>query len=222
MIQLQSTANVASQGIKCLLYGGSGTGKTPAIATAPNPIIISAEAGLLSIRRRNPPLPFIEIHNMQQLSEAYYWCASSQEARQFFTFAVDSISEIMEVLLTDEKKKNKDPRKAYGELLDQGLAWARAFRDLPGRNVIIVAKEEFSKDETTGTMFYQPMLPGSKLGPQLPYFFDETFQMLVGPQGQRAFRTARTFQHVARDRSGMLAEFEEADFTKVFRKILGA
>jgi hypothetical protein len=222
MIQIQSTANAGSEGIKCLLYGGSGTGKTPALGTAPSPIIISAESGLLSLRSQN--LPFIEIKSYANLLEAYQWCLQSTEARQFYTLCLDSISEVMEVLLNEEKRKSRDPRKAYGELLDQGLQIARSFRDMKNKAVIIVAKEEYVKDESIGAMLYQPMLPGSKLGPQLPYFFDETFQMLVGKDAQqkdvRYFRTKRTFQHVARDRSGRLDEFEPANFTHVFTKIL--
>jgi hypothetical protein len=225
MIQIQSSADVGFNGIKCLIYGGSGVGKTPLCATAPAPILISAESGLLSIKRCNPPVPYIEIKNMAGLKEVFYWVYSSHESRQFYTICLDSISEIMEVLLTEEKTKSKDPRKAYGELADEGVKIARAFRDLPGRSVVVVAKEEYTKDDATGIMMYQPMLPGQKLGPQLPYFFDETFQMLVGKDGNqqtfRALRTQRSFQHVARDRSGMLAEFEPANLTQVFKKILG-
>jgi hypothetical protein len=224
-IRIQSSADVRSNGIKGLVYGKAGVGKTPLCATAPAPIIISAESGLLSIQRCNPPIPFIEVKTMPQLIDAYNWCAQSHESRQFYTICLDSISEVMEVLLETEKTRNKDPRKAYGELLDQGLKIARAFRDLPGRAVLITAKEEFYKDDATGMMQYGPMLPGSKLGPQLPYFFDEVFQMFVGNnQGQmyRALRCNPSGQHIARDRSGVLAEFEAANITTIFQKILAA
>ena len=46
-----TTTNQAAQlhGVKALVYGPSGAGKTTLCATAPAPIIISAEAGLLSL-----------------------------------------------------------------------------------------------------------------------------------------------------------------------------
>lgn len=39
-----------SQGVKMLVYGASGSGKTGLCATLPAPLIISAEGGLLRLR----------------------------------------------------------------------------------------------------------------------------------------------------------------------------
>lgn len=220
MIRIQSTADVAINGIKLLVYGASGVGKTPLCATAPDPILFSAEQGLLSLRRTRTP--YIAITNYAGLVEAYQWAAGSAEARQFYTFCLDSLSEIAEVVLVEEKRKSKDPRKAYGEVIDQVILLARAFRDLPGKSVVIIAKEEYSKDEATGAMMFGPMMPGNKLGQKLPYYFDETFRMVVNPlnRAQKALVTVPSFQHTARDRSGMLAEYEAPDLTAIFRKIL--
>lgn len=224
---IHSTADVGNDGIKVLVYGGPGTGKTPLCATAPNPIILSAESGLLSLRQCNPPVPYIVIRNLPELEDVYRWCYGSHEARQFYTVCLDSISEVMEVLLEGEKKKTKDPRKAYGTLIDEGLKIARGFRDLPSKCVVVVAKQEYVKDDSNGTgvMLYGPMLPGSKLGPQLPYFFDEVFQMNIGRDASqnivRYVRTEPDFNIVARDRSGRLSKFEPANLTVIFKKILG-
>lgn len=224
MIHIQSSANVGFDGIKCLVYGKSGVGKTPLCATAPAPIIFSAEKGLLSIKRVNPPVPWIDISNYASLTEACGWLQSSYEARQFYTPCLDSLSEICEVLLTEEMKKNKDGRKAYGNMLLEGIRLVKWFRDLPGRSVVLVAKEEWIKDDSTGMMLYQPMMPGSKLGNQLPYFFDETLRMTSGRdvngQEWRALSTKLSTQWVARDRSGMLNELEYPNLTSVFSKIL--
>lgn len=222
-IQLQSTQGLSARnGVKCLIYGGSGTGKTRLCATAPAPVLISAEGGLLSLRKMN--LPFIEVTSMALLNEAYRWCLSSHEARQFYTICLDSISEIMEVLLKTEMARNKDGRKAYGELLIQGVSIARDFRDIPGKNVAIVAKQEWAKDEGTGVMQFAPMIPGSKLGPQLPYFFDEVMQQCVFTDPntkQRAewLRCRTDGQNVAKDRSGALNEWEAPNLTAIFQKI---
>ncbi len=223
MIQVRYSDDVSMNGIKTLIYGKPGVGKTPFLATAPAPIILSAEKGLLSISKLH--VPYIQIDNYRDLTNAFNWCMQSQEAKQYWTFGLDSMSEICEVLLTERKRTQKDPRKAYGDVADEGLAVARYFRDnLPGKNVVVVCKEEFDKDEATGSMLYQPMMPGKQLGPKLPYFFDEVWRMISGEtQGQRfnALCTRGNYQYVARDRSGMLADYEQPNATAVFRKILG-
>lgn len=223
MITVRYSDDVVLNGIKALVYGKPGVGKTPFIATAPAPIILSAEKGLLSISTLK--VAYIEINDYRALTDAFNWCMQSHEARQYWTFGLDSMSEICEVLLTERKRTQKDPRKAYGDVADEGLAVARYFRDnLPGKNVIVVCKEEFDKDDATGAMLYQPMMPGKQLGPKLPYFFDEVWRMVSGEQnGQRfnALCTRGNYQFVARDRSGKLADFEQPNAAAVFRKILG-
>lgn len=221
-IHLQSTANIAVNGIKALVYGNPKVGKTRLIATAPSPVILSAEGGLLSLRQYN--LPYIEITSMMLLREAYLWYTQSNEARQFATIGLDSISEIIEVLLESEKTKTKDPRKAYGEIITQGLRIVRDFRDIPGRNVIMTAKMEYGKDETSGMMLFQPSFPGSKLGPAVPYFPDEIFQYCVFTNPQTGARTEALRcwadqQNIAGDRSGALDNWEPPDLTHIFNKI---
>lgn len=222
-VKLTNTAG--DEGIKSLVYGGSGVGKTPLLATAPSPFIISGEKGLLSLRRCNPPVPYGEFTNLQQLYDILAWCVNSHEARQFYTLGLDSVSEAMEVKLADLLKKSKDGRKAYGELATEGTELIRNIRDISWKSVVVIAKEEYDKDEASGMMMFRPMLPGNKLPQATPYLFDETFQMLVGRDAGNAdvryLRTRRTAQHVARDRSGMLAEFEPANLTYIFSKILG-
>lgn len=202
-----------------MVYGAWGVGKTPLLATAPDPCIISAEKGMLSLRRTHTP--FVEVSGYRSLIDIFNWASTSAEAKKFFTLGVDSLSEIVEVLLQEEKRTAKDPRKAFYNVYDAAVGFARGVRDLPGRTVVLVCKEEFSKD-INGTNLFQPMVPGNKLGQALPYYFDEVLRMIVWPgTQQRVLCTQNTYQHQARDRSGMLAEHEQPDLTVVFRKILG-
>lgn len=221
MIKIQYTDeyNPLANGIKTMIYGGWGVGKTPLLATAPNPIIISAEKGMLSLRRTHTP--FIEVDGVKSLMDSYLWARDSAEAKQYFTLGLDSLSEMADVLLQNEKTKQKDPRKAFYEVYDTVVAFSRAMRDLPGRTVVLIVKEEFSKD-INGLTLFQPMVPGNKLGLALPYYFDEVLRMGVWPgTQQRVLYTRNNYQHQARDRSGMLAEVEPPNLTEVFKKILG-
>jgi hypothetical protein len=162
---------------------------------------------------------------LSDLYEAYNWLGYSTESRGIESICLDSGSEIAEVCLAASKLTNKDPRKAYGELLDQMIPLFKAFRDLPGRNLYISAKMEWAKDEANGTFKYGPSMPGQKLGPALPYLFDEVFHMGVGqtPDGKkfRYLQTEADYQYEAKDRSGALAPMEPPDLSAIIRKIKG-
>lgn len=221
-IQLKSSGDVAATQVRMLVYGQAGAGKTSLIPTLPSPVIMSAEAGLLSIAGSN--LPFVEINSVETLNEAYRWLTESQEAAQFESVALDSISEIAEVVLANEKATAKDPRQAYGALQDVMGGIIRAFRDLPEKSVYFTAKLEKSQDEM-GRILYSPSMPGAKLGQQLPYFFDLVLPLRVEKDSDG--NTIRTLQcqsdglWTAKDRSGRLDAWEPADLGHVINKIRG-
>ncbi len=227
-----------ANGVKVLVYSDAGIGKTVLTATAPYPILISAESGTLSLSAKNLTrlygannpgitydIPTITIQNVDDLTNAYMWLMQAHEARSILSVCVDSISEIAEVVLNNAKRQVKDPRQAYGELIEKMETTIRAFRDMPGRNVYMSAKMEPMKDELTGVVRFGPAMPGSKLGPKLSYFFDEVFHMGVNKDTQgkdfRYLRTQPDLQYVAKDRSGALAMLEPPHLGNIFAKIAG-
>jgi ABC-type polar amino acid transport system ATPase subunit len=127
-INLQHTSSVHSDAIKMLVYGQAGAGKTTLIPTLPNPVILSAEAGLLSIAGAD--VSFIEIKNMDDLREAYNWLSGSDEAKAFKSVAIDSISEIAEVCLAHEKKL----RRRQGRVWRNEHYHVQRYPYVPGRS----------------------------------------------------------------------------------------
>jgi phage nucleotide-binding protein len=222
-INLKRTGDVYNNGVKVCVYGASGAGKTSLIRTLPNPVVLSAESGLLSIR--DADIPFIEITSMEELQEAYMWCRDSEEAKGFETVALDSISEVAEVVLNHELKKNKDGRAAYGELNTTMTELIRAFRDLPKKHVYFSAKLEKSQDET-GKLLYNPSMPGKSLTQSLPYLMDEILALRVERDSegvnQRAIMCDTDGLWLAKDRSGKLEPWEAPDLGEIIRKIGGA
>ncbi len=219
-INLKSTGNLSANGVKLLVYGQAGAGKTSLIPTLPNPIVLSAEGGLLSIQ--DAELPYIEITTMAELQEAYKWLLESPEAAQFESVAIDSISEIAEVVLNYEKKVNKDPRAAYGSMQEQMADIIRVFRDLPAKHVLMTAKLEKTQDEM-GRVLYAPSMPGNKTGQSLPYFFDEVLALRVERDAegnsQRALMCDSDGLWLAKDRSGKLESWEAPDLSMIIAKI---
>lgn len=221
-INVKTTGSLSANGVKVLVYGQAGAGKTSLIKTLPSPIVLSAEGGLLSIQ--DADLPFIEIASMTDLQEAYKWLTESDDAKSYKSVALDSISEIAEVVLNAEKKATKDPRQAYGAMQEQMADIIRAFRDLPGRHVYMSAKLEKTQDEM-GRVLYAPSMPGNKTGQALPYFFDEVLALRVEKDGdgntQRALMCDSDGLWLAKDRSGKLDMWEAPDLSAVFAKIGG-
>jgi hypothetical protein len=152
------------------------------------------------------------------------WLNESKEAQVYKSVALDSISEIAEVVLNAEKKATKDPRQAYGAMQEQMADIIRAFRDLPGRHVYMSAKLEKSQDEM-GRSLYAPSMPGNKTGQSLPYYFDEVLALRIERDSdggtQRALMCDGDGLWLAKDRSGKLAPWEAPDLGAIIAKIGG-
>jgi phage nucleotide-binding protein len=221
-INLRSTKGLHANGVKLLVYGNAGTGKTSLIPTLPTPIVFSAEGGLLSIA--DADVSYVEVSSYDTLMEAYRWVTESDEAKHFESIALDSISEIAEVVLNHEKKIAKDPRQAYGAMQEQMSDIIRAFRDIPNKHVYFTAKCEKATDET-GRILYAPSMPGNKTGQQLPYFFDEVLALRVEKDAegnaQRALMCDSDGIWQAKDRSGKLDTWEAPDLGAIINKIGG-
>lgn len=219
-ISIKRTNDIKSNGLKILVYGMAGAGKTTLCATLPQPIVLSAEGGLLSLQHED--LPYIEIKSMSDLMEAYEWATTSAEAKDYQSIALDSISEIAEVCLNYEKKQTKDPRQAYGAMQEQMADIIRGFRDIDGKNIYFSAKCEKSQDQE-GSILYSPSMPGNKTGQSLPYFFDEVLALRVEKDAegntQRALMCDSDGLWQAKDRSGRLDPWEAPDLGDLIKKI---
>lgn len=209
-------------GIKVLLYGESGVGKTTALATAPSPIIISAEAGLLPLRGKK--IPVLNVENVQDVRDALEWCENNAVSSGIKTVCVDSVSEIAEVFLSEEKVKTKDGRAVYGNMSENVIDIIKKFRNLKGVHVVIVAKQTTVADPITGGFTTSPLAPGKIVGPALPYLVDLVFNMATDRDENgkiyHYIRTHAAHNSVAKDRSGNLDEIEYPDLSNIFNKIL--
>ena len=221
-ITLKKTGSVSLESVKACVYGQAGAGKTKLIETLPDPLIISSEAGLLSIQ--DADIPYIAVKSMEDMKEAYQFIMSSDEAKQFQSISLDSISEIGEVVLNQELKNAKDPRQAYGVMQQEVSDLIRAFRDIPNMHVYFSAKMEKQQDEM-GRILYQPSMPGNKMGQSLPYFFDLllALRMEKDAEGvtQRALMCDSDGLWQAKDRSGKLDMWEAPDLGAIISKIKG-
>jgi phage nucleotide-binding protein len=213
--------SVKDTGIKVLVHGEAGAGKTVMGATAKKPtLIISAESGLLSIAHAPEYIDVVEVKTIDDVGEVYDYLALGQH--EYDWVVLDSISEIGEVLLSAEKRVNKDPRAAYGNLIDAMTVIIKKFRDLP-MNVMMTCKQDRKEDQDTGRARYAPSLPGARLANEIPYLFDIVGALRVETDKEgnlyRVLQTGTDMKYVAKDRSGALEMFEEPSLAGLMAKI---
>lgn len=208
-------------GLKVLVYGAAGVGKTTLCASTGSPektLILSAEAGLLSIRES--AVSAMNITSIQTLRDALAYLKAGDHP--FAWVCLDSVSEIAEQVLASEMESKKDPRQAYGEMAVTMEKMIKSFRDLP-LNVCMVCKGKQTDDE--GRMVWQPSLPGQQLAEKIPYLFDEVFCLvaMTNKEGEtkRALRTTADGKYTAKDRSGRLEGWEAPDLAAIYKKIHG-
>ena len=222
--------SIEANGIKVLAYGLLGTGKTRLCASPARhdePVLIgNAEGGLLSLKdlpeAEKKNIHVVKIDRFGDIEEMYTYLMKEQS---YAWVCLDSISEIAEVVLSNEKTTTNDGRAAYGNLADIMMSMLRSFRDIPNYNVCMSAKMTRFNDEITNRSMYWPLMPGKQLTNGIGYLFDEVFALRVEADNEgelhRVLQTSRDVQYEAKDRSGRLDQFEEPDLTEIAKKING-
>lgn len=213
----------AEQGLKILTFGGAGAGKTYLCSTTgdlEHTLILSAEAGLLSLREFD--IDVVNIDTMDTLREVYMALRNGQTEKTYTWVCLDSISEIAETCLEYEMTQTANGLKAYGEMAKTMGKLIRLFRDLPGVNVYMSAKQERIEGGDL-QLIWAPMLPGKKLSQGIAYWFDEVFALRtrVDEDGNdiRKLQTVNDGAFECKDRSGALDKFEECDLAAIAQKI---
>jgi phage nucleotide-binding protein len=224
MIEVSSTKRDVHF-VKLTVYGQSGVGKTVLCSTAPKPLIISAEAGLLSLAGKD--IPVIEVSSFDEMKEAYSFVKNEGDA--YDTICLDSISDIAEQVLdaklmqlqkkADEEGKKVEPRQAYGSMAIEMMRLTRAFRNLD-KHIVFTAKQGYINDEVAKTLRFGPMLPGQVYTNNLPYLMDLLLCLRVDKEGVRWLMTQPDLQYAAKDRSGKLAKAEQPNLQNLFDKVM--
>lgn len=227
--QLKSLSELAQNyGVKCLLYGGPGTAKTPMVATCPRPVVCVVEAGLVSARGLTN-IYGAKVGTGAEIIDFFKWACESHEASNFDTICIDSVSQLAEVFLEDELNGKANSGKkvhgmqAYGNMAKQVMHLLNKLYYLPQKHVYITAKQKITDEN--GVFDKKPHFPGQVLPVDVPHLFDELFHVglnNVPGQGEiLAIRTKATFGITTpRDRSGKLNELEPTDLGAIFSKCM--
>jgi phage nucleotide-binding protein len=221
-MKIKSLADsITHNGIKVLLFSGSGNGKTSMLKTAGKTLLISLENGELSLSGAEN-IDVLSPRSMAELRECY--TIATENVDKYDTVAIDSLTELGEMIVAElgknpEFNSAKDGFKLWAKYSEDMYAVAKAFRDLKGVNVIIIALAETRKENFEDRLY--PMIPAQKIQLKLPALYDEVLYLAVDESGTRSIITNPTSGILAKDRSSRLDPIEEPDFQVIFKKING-
>ncbi len=222
-------------GVKSVIFGGPGSGKTPLMNTAPNPVLLVTEPGMLSMR--NSPIKHCRVATTYaEISDFLTWFFKSNEAKQFHTLGIDSISNIAEIVLAEKLIAVKHGMKAYGAMSEAVMQICNALYYKPETHIVLIAKQTFVENGRTtiiqnGEIQYEaikqkrPFFPGQDLNVKIPHLFDNVMHLgeatVPGEtKPVRALRTKEIVEVFARERSGLLADLEPPDLSAIFQKCM--
>lgn len=234
---------------KGLAYGRPGVGKTHSALTIPNSqsvVVISAEAGLLPLRKAK--LEVWEIENWKDVNDSVEFLKGEKlaEDRQkrklppLETVFIDSATELtkkaIEHVLRERdvvvKARGKDLNTIFEDqmtLEDWGVAKGRidrmfrAFRDL-SFNIIFTALEHSMQSMDDKVIKKMPLMYPQSLSEQIPGYFDEVFHMQQGEKDEKIVRWWDTVDDgtcVAKDRLGVFKKQILPDWSQVFKAMKG-
>ena len=228
-IKFQNVADkVMDQGVKELITGDPGVGKTVLASTTGEPtLLIDAEAGTMSIRHAKNVQVFSVTGNepLKQIFPVLEYLRTNND-QGFKWVVIDSISELCEMVLAEEDAKHKGNNlKAYGDMAKRMIPFVKAFRDLEGMNVVMTAKLKAVKDDDTGVIMHRPAAPGRQVTDALPYLFDLVLPLRIiknkAGESERWLQCVGDQNWIAKDRSNKLDRWEEPNLAAIRAKIMG-
>ncbi len=224
---LRPARDFANQfGVKCVVYGAPGSGKTPLINTAPRPLLLACEPGLLSMR--NSTVPTYQGYTVKAIDDFFEWFFNSAETKNFDTICIDSVTQMADIYLQGaltgkSKSGNKVHGKvAYGEMATETMKQLRGLYYSIQKHTYLIAKEAATEDN--GVTMRRPYMQGKQLPVEFPHLFDEILHLGIhnvpGVGQVKSLQCNASIDTLARDRTGMLAEFEQPDFSALVKKCM--
>ena len=219
-MKIIKTNEVDNHHIFALVVGSSGSGKTTLASTLPadETLILSAESGLLSIKKYS--IDASEINSFKDLGDAFKYITENKT--KYKHIVIDSLTEIGEILFHELKPKY-DKSKTFGLYEDYStrmIKFLKALRDLTQYNIWILCLDKLTAKDFTEVVSLD--LIQKSLSKKVPALFDEVFYLTsIEHEGEnkRVLITDNTSIDFCKDRSGMLNKMELPNLGNIYNKI---
>ncbi len=200
---IKNTKEVHNDGVKVLLFGTSGIGKSSQLGTLEGKtLILSAESGLLVLKDKD--IDVIDIDSIAGLAEVY--TAIKDGELKYDNICLDSLSEMGEILINELEADDYygDPSNSFprwGEYSKRIIKVVKMFRDLKGFNIFFTALSE--PVESGGNIKYLPMIPAKKSQAKLVSLFDEVYYYSYDKDNNRVIHTIGSNIYEGKSRAGL-------------------
>jgi hypothetical protein len=222
MVNVTTTGELAKHsGIKAIIYGAAGCGKTPLVTTAPNPLYIAIEQGQVSLQGTD--VPAVAAHTLPEFYAVMKWLDESAEAKKFDTLYFDSASHFAALVLQDELSKTSasgakvNGQAAYGDMAKRVLKLMNKVYSMPDKNVIMLAQLN-DKDPQ-----HKPFFDGNEINIKLRHLFDGVWHLGMHDLPEKGVKYSlqcrETPEIFARCRFNNCDDFERPNLTYLFNKL---
>jgi len=233
MLKIKKTGDIASSRFVALVVGPSGIGKTSLARTLPEPeekiLIISAESGLLCLSDTNIDVVEVDPNNpTTSLMEIYEALETDEYKNKYKYIFIDSLTEISQLIIAELKKDPhyglaKNALPMWGKYSELMTTIVKGYRDMSDYCVIFTCLDAVEKDGLERLETFN--IQGSGIKNSLKSWFDLVlfYKVYTDENGNniRKLVTDISEAPLAKDRSGKLEAFEEADLSVIINKILG-
>ena len=213
--------------VRMLIYGASGMGKTVFGSTAPKPLFLAVEEGLLSLSDKNAQ--FIKINTLQDMRDVLKALQDNSikgndgKPLEYETIVIDSLTEVQNVVIKNITGGRQPSQSEWGKFSDAMAEILKGFTKLPKHVIFTCLEAEKAAEDDDGREFtrFQPELFG-KLAEKAQAMMDFVgrYYMKVSvvndkPTQVRTLTFTINAKWKAKDRSGKLPQFADPDFSKL-------
>lgn len=211
--------------VRLMIYGGSGIGKTVFGSTAPKPLFLAVEDGLLSLSDKKAQ--YVKITSLQDMTDILKALKedklldSKGKPIEYETIVIDSLTAVQDVVIRNVTGGRQPSMNQWGDFSDKMAVILKGFCSLDKHIIFTCLASEKNAEDDEGKEYtrFQPELFG-KLAEKaqammdfVAYYYMRVEVVNDKPTQKRVLTFEISPRWKAKDRTGKMPKYAEPDFT---------